>query len=164
MFDTTKSVLGIDIGKVLMGDTDGKVLSSTNYLDVPEIPGAIRAVKELYVGFEGQVCLVSKCGGVTQVKTRHWFAHREFFQTTGVDPNHIFFCEERVGKAPICKQLGVTHFIDDRLEVLGYLHTVRYRYLFRPNEKEVLRNIQHRNSVRKVESWQELLNVIQIAV
>lgn len=40
---------------------------------------------------------------------------------------HCAPCPE---KHPICQQLGVTHFIDDRLDVLWHLTTVDQRYLF----------------------------------
>lgn len=161
MFDRTKPVLGIDIGKVITGDTDHDVLFSPNYLDAKEIEGAIEGVLEFRKRFQDQVCLISKCKGVVQVKTRHWLAHKYFFEKTGVNPNHVFFCERREGKAPICDFLGVTHFIDDRLEVHGYLKNVQYKYLFRPNDREVSRHVQYLKGVTRVENWHELLNVVR---
>lgn len=164
MFDKNKPVLGLDIGNVITGDMDGGVLFSDRYLNVPDIPGAISGAGELNRIFAGQVCLVSKCCGIVQVKTREWFAYHRFFDRTGINPNHIFFCEEWRGKSPICRHLGVSHFVDDRLEVLGYMQTVRNRFLFRPDEKEMVRNLEHVNAVRRVESWQELLNVIPMTL
>jgi hypothetical protein len=162
VFDTTKPILGIDIGKVITGDTDKSVLFTDAYLGVPEIPGAFRTIAELYHIFSGQVCLVSKCRGVVQVKTRHWLLHHNFFKITGVDPNHVFFCEERKGKSPICKFLGVTHFVDGRLEVLEYLENVRHQFLFCPNEKEIIRHYKHFHNVVRVENWNDLYNLIQM--
>lgn len=161
MFNKNKPIIGIDIGNVITGgDTDKNVLFSERYLDVVEIPGALQGVKELFGRFNGQVCLVSKCGGIVQAKTRHWLSHHNFYALTGVDPGHVFFCEKREGKAPICRFLGVTHFIDDRLEVLGYLDTVRHKYLFKPNEREIARNVKYLPLVERVESWNGLLLAI----
>ncbi len=156
-----RPALGIDIGRVIsFGDTDGGIPRVKDYLDVPVTDGALSAIKQLNLQFNGFVYLVSKCKGKTQVRTRHWLDRIHFSEETGVPADHVFFCETREGKAPICEILGVTHFIDDRLEVLGYMKTVSKKFLFRPNNSEISRNSQHVNSVIRVESWQELLNVI----
>ena len=54
-----------------------------------------------------------------------------FFKDTGIAEDHLHFCRTRPDKAPICRDLGITHFVDDRLDVLGYLTTVDCRILFR---------------------------------
>jgi hypothetical protein len=93
MFDTSKPVLGIDIGKVLTEDTDGRsgLTVRPDYLNAPSSQNCFSSVNILYHCFSGQVCLVSKCGGRVQVKTRHWLAHNRFFESTGVNPNRVFF-------------------------------------------------------------------------
>ena len=48
---------------------------------------------------------------------------------------HVHFCNERSEKEAICRELGVTHFIDDHLEVLLYLKSVPYRFLFAPDSR-----------------------------
>lgn len=73
----------------------------------------------------------------------------------------LFFCEKREGKNPICKILKVTHFIDDRLEVLGYLETVENKFLFNPDDAEVRRHQQHSNSVVRIPNWNELVQKIK---
>lgn len=155
-----RAVLGIDIGNVITGDTDKSVLFTDKYLEVPEIKGAFQSIKILYRYFSGRVYLVSKCREQVQNKTKHWLSHHGFYKATGVQEDNVFFCHKRHEKAPICERLGVTHFIDDRLEVLGYLKTVPYKYLFHPNQREVDRNRVHLPLVTRVESWQELLEVI----
>jgi hypothetical protein len=69
----------------------------------------------------------------------------------------MHFCRARADKAPICKSLGVTHFVDDRLEVLGYLSSVPVRYLFQPDAKEMARHAAHLAHVRVMESWREII-------
>jgi len=49
------------------------------------------------------------------------FDHWQFWTATGVAPDHLRFCLERRDKALHCHELGVTHFIDDRLDVLEHL-------------------------------------------
>jgi hypothetical protein len=43
----------------------------------------------------------------------------------------VHFCRTRPEKGPIAADLGLTHFVDDNPEVLGFLTTVAHRYLFR---------------------------------
>jgi hypothetical protein len=160
MFDKNKPVLGIDIGNVITGDTDKAVLFSEKYLEVSQVQGAFAGIRLLNQRFKGQVCLVSKCGGKVQVKTRHWLAHHHFYDLTEVHPNHVFFCEERKGKAVICESLSVTHFIDDRLEVLGYLRTVPNKFLFHSNETEVKKYTRYLSEVTRVNTWEEIVSVV----
>lgn len=89
--DNSKPVLGIDVGGVITGDTDAAVLFSDEYLNVPKVEGAFDSIKELNKMFDGFVFLVSKCKGVTQVKTRHWLSHHNFFEITGIPNDHAFF-------------------------------------------------------------------------
>lgn len=45
----------------------------------------------------------------------------------------VRFCRERPQKAPICAELGITHFIDDRADVLEPMcGIVANRFLFGP--------------------------------
>ena len=52
-------------------------------------------------------------------------------------PDNLQFCLERAQKAEICRDLGLTHFIDDRADVLEHLEpVVPHRYLFGPQPPE----------------------------
>ncbi len=42
----------------------------------------------------------------------------------------MHFVRERRDKAPVCERLGITHFVDDHLDVLAYLTSVQHRHLF----------------------------------
>ncbi|GAA4570717.1 hypothetical protein GCM10023176_29910 [Micromonospora coerulea] len=91
-----------------------------------------------------------------RLRTRHWLAHHDFHRRTGIGPERLRFCRTRPEKGPIAARLGLTHFVDDRLEVLGYLDTVGHRYLFRPRPDEVTAHAAHLAGVHRVESWPEL--------
>lgn len=156
--------LGVDIGGVLIDrikdDTDTSFFGD-NYLQTTAVPGAFGAIKQLADRrFGKQIHLVSKCGPRVEQKSRDWLSHHDFFRTTGVDPAHLHFCRQRQEKAPICETLGLTHFIDDRLEVLGYLKTVPNLYLFHPTPGEVEKHARHLPRVHRVESWDEVLTAL----
>lgn len=152
-------VIGVDIGGVLISRSDERTDTSffgKNYLESIEVEGAFNALKSLgNSGFE--VHLVSKCGDEIQRKTRNWLSHHDFYKRTGVNESNIWFCKARNEKAAICANIGATHFVDDRLEVLSYLTNVSNLFLFDATEKEV-RKFQHAlPMVTRVSTWSELL-------
>lgn len=153
--------LGVDIGGVLIDrindDTDTSFYSD-NYLQTTAVPGAFDALRRMSDSrFGSHIHLVSKCGPRVEQKSREWLDHHDFFRKTTVDPANIHFCRHRQDKAPICETLSLTHFIDDRLEVLGYLKSVPNLYLFHPTAGEVEKHAQHLDSVHRVESWDDVL-------
>jgi hypothetical protein len=42
----------------------------------------------------------------------------DFAASTGIDSNHLIFCRQRSEKTTRCAELGITHFVDDRSDVL----------------------------------------------
>lgn len=153
-------ILGVDIGGVIIDRVnDGTDTSffSENYLQTTAVPEAFSALKNLVEKRFGEnVHLVSKCGRKVSEKTLLWLAHHSFFDLTGIGKERVHFCRERHEKAGICEKLGITHFVDDRLEVLGNLTTVGALYLFQPRPDEVRKFTRHLNRVKQVNSWQEI--------
>ena len=152
--------LGIDVGGVIIDrvndDTDTSFFGD-NYLNTTDVPGAIEAIGRLVARRFGQKSyVVSKCGARIEQRTRQWMAHRGFYDLTGIAPERFHFCRRRQDKAGICRELGITHFVDDRLEGLGCLTTVPHRYLFRPNPDEVRKFSRHLPLVRTVYDWSEI--------
>ena len=138
--------LGIDIGRVLITPDDIENGPDTSFiggsladaLATPPYPGMFDTVPRLVQRFGGRVWLVSKCGPSVQEKTRQWLRHHQFFERTGIPPEHLRFCLKRPQKADHCLELGLTHFVDDRADVLQHLEgAVPHRFLFGPQRKPV---------------------------
>ena len=117
--------IGIDIGRVIIGPTidgveDTAFIGRTVQEAMQSSPalGAFAAVAELMRRFDGRVWLVSKCGPSVERKTLLWLDHWRFHEQTCLPKSHVRFCRERPEKAEHARQLGLTHFIDDRLDVL----------------------------------------------
>ena len=138
MNETNNDRLGLDIGRVLITPSDGPAPDTSFFgesleaaLETPLFPGMFDVVPTLVSRFGGRVWLVSKAGRRIEERTRQWLVHHRFFERTGMRADNVRFCRDRPGKEPICRELRLTHFVDDRLDVLGYLRgTVPALYWF----------------------------------
>lgn len=142
MYATNTPRLGIDIGRVIIspaetaGDTSFLHNSDEGAMQTPPNEGAFAAIRALAERFAGRVWLVSKAGPAVAGRSSRWLRHWGFFSETGVSPQHLHFCRERAGKRPIAEALRLTHFIDDRADVLGHLRgVVPGLFLFGPQRR-----------------------------
>src|SRR5262249_50873604 len=156
--DPASGSLGVDIGGVIIARADGDAdtsFFSDDYLRTTAVPGAFDAVRRLVAErFGDRVFLVSKCRPRVQERTLHWLDHHGFHDHTGIDRSRVHCCRERHEKAGISETLGLTHFVDDRLEVLSHLTTAGTLYLFQPWPAEVERFRHALPRVRLASSWQ----------
>lgn len=94
-------------------------------------PGAIEGFASLFRAFGGRVWIVSKAGPRMQKLTRTWLDRASFYSRTGFPAANLRFCLKREDKLGICEELALTHFIDDRLDVITLLRSsVEHLYLF----------------------------------
>lgn len=136
---SAQDTLGIDIGRVIIGPVGDNGHADTSFLSgtpecamqTPPAPDAFVAISKLVRAFNAKVWLISKCGPRIQAQTQRWLDHWNFWTTTGIATNHLRFCLQRRDKALHCREIGITHFIDDRLDVLQHLRgLVPCLYLF----------------------------------
>jgi hypothetical protein len=126
--------LGIDVGGVLIERAhanDDTSFFGSHPMETPAVEGAFKAVAELCAGpFAFRVHIVSKAGPKIAALTREWLETQRFFAATGVPAANVWFVRRREDKHDVCRRLGITHFVDDRVDVLTTLDTVAHRYLF----------------------------------
>ena len=131
-----KPRFGIDFGGVLVQHVREQPREDTTLTGIERTevlaPGAFEALAEMVAICEGQVWIVSKAGYRMRAHTLAWLDAVDFYARTGFEAEHIRFCFERQEKASICQELGINHFVDDRLHVLQILrYTVPHLYLFK---------------------------------
>ena len=148
-------VLGVDVGRVITGEdpVSGASLLTSGWQRTPVISGALSHLSLLNspARFDGRVYLISKAGPKVQERTRDWLVLVNFHNTTDIQPEKVYFVRERAEKAAVCRRLGVTDFIDDRVSVLQTLDSVDTRFLFSPDDvRQLPPGIVH------VRSWAEL--------
>ncbi len=164
-----KKILGTDFGRVLSnfdcpvsrglgsGQNAGKAIREGR--GVRPFRGALETLRFLKESRFPKMYVVSKINmdGVIEPKARQWLTQYGFDDV--VPPKCVHFCAERSEKALICKKLGITHFIDDRLEVLSYMvGIVPHLFLFRPwaEEDKPFQHLVTEGKVTVVRSWRQL--------
>jgi hypothetical protein len=137
--------LGIDFGRVINDGSSHPDGDDTAFLNggyeaamrTPAMPGAYESVARLTTLFGGHVWIVSKCGERIQQRTLQWLDHNDFWTKTGMSRANTRFCRQRPEKAVHCKRLGITHFVDDRRDVLSHMRgVVDHLYLFGRQKSE----------------------------
>lgn len=162
-----KQALGVDIGGVIinhrLSDPNDKTLHEERYSTIPACEGVFDALNKLNDYFKGEVYLISKCSEWAEKKILEWLKDNDFYSKTGINPEHIAFVRERHEKDAVCQRLGITHFIDDRLEVLSHMvESTPNLFLFQPNEDEVKEFEKFLPKVTRINGWDEVLkNIIK---
>ena len=161
-----KEVLGVDIGNVIINfrlmDKRNRDDWQEKYVASPPVDDVFDSLKILNSEkFKDNIFLVSKCNEEAEFLIKIWFEKRDFFTKTGIKPENVFFCRERHEKEKICRENNITHFVDDRLEVLSHMvGKIPNLFLFQPDQDEINEFKQSLPSVMRVESWQEIIDKI----
>ncbi|WP_149257620.1 hypothetical protein [Actinomadura sp. K4S16] len=133
--------LGVDFGRVIHGGLRAPGENDTVFLDgtfeqalaSPATDGVYEVLPGLIEAFGGRAWIISKCGDRVRERTLAWLDHHDFYGRTGLPRGNVRFCRKRQDKALHCAELGITHMIDDRLDVHRAIREiVPYRYLFGP--------------------------------
>jgi hypothetical protein len=151
--------LGVDFGRVINGGADQPGVADTVFLHggfeaamaTPGAVGVFEVLPRIVELFGGRAWIVSKCGPTTQRRTLQWLEHHDFYRRTGVPAGNVRFCRRRPEKAIHCAELGITHFIDDRIDVHAALRgLVPNLYLYGPQPAPAP------GWVRPVATWAEV--------
>lgn len=154
--------IGVDVGRVIMcptkddGSPDTSFLSANFHeaMSVKAADNCFEVLHQLVDKTHSQVYIVSKCGNRIQDLTRQWFDAVDFYYMTGVERNQIHFVYKREDKQIVARELQLTHFVDDRTDVLLSLHQkVPNLYLFGKQKDDYCppwaKHVPDWNAVRK---------------
>lgn len=151
--------LGVDFGGVIVprsGDADDTSFFGTRPLDTPAASGSLEALSRLRAyRFADRIFVVSKASPRVEALTRAWMRHVGFHLRTGISEANLLFVRERCAKAEVCRTYGITHFVDDRLDILESMSSVPHRYLFAPSD-DLSTYSSLSVGVTIVRSWDEL--------
>lgn len=161
----TKKALGVDIGNVIinnrLNDPEVNKVDEQVYAAFPPSEGVFDSLKTLNDYFNGEVYLVSKCTEWAQKQILLWLKAHDFYTKTGVKEGNVYFVRQRHEKDEVCRKLGITHFIDDRLEVLSHMvESTPNLVLFQPDTEEVKEFQQSLSKVTVANDWTEVVEKI----
>jgi hypothetical protein len=142
--------LGVDIGgpimSMLYGANPTDLFFSDRYLEVPIVVGVLASLTRLRSRFGADIYLIS-----TNVRRRpqafEILEKHRILELVGRD--HVVMCDTDAAKAIACRDLGITHFVDDRIEVLELLASVTRRYFF--TSEDAHRSLP--SNIVRVASW-----------
>lgn len=87
---------------------------------------------------------------------KEWMTKYKLFDL--IPPERIIFCRNGAAKGPLCEQLKVTHFLDDKFSFLKYLPLKTKKILF--DEDGVAAEINVSSEIQVVGNWGEFLSLI----
>lgn len=133
--------VGLDFGGVIVANRNAVSGEDTSLgdFDGSQVArdGAYDAIRQIVSACDGRVWIVSKAGLRMQARTLAWMDAVDFFSRTGLEADHVRFCLRREDKEGICRELAITHFVDDRVHVMQILRAaVPHLYLFGETEEQ----------------------------
>ena len=161
-------VLGVDIGGVIVdriAENSDTSFFGDRPMDTPAVDGVFEALTQLGTVFEHRVHIISKAGPKIAALSREWLRiHGVFEPPIDISESNVWFVNKRPDKAPICARLGVTHFVDDRPDVLQHLANVPHRYLFIGGLGKHPQPALSPTKMQRVSTWPELVIKIERTV
>lgn len=160
-----KKALGVDIGNVIinnrLNDPEINKVDELVYSQFSPSEGVFEALKVLSEYFDGEVYLISKCTEWAQEQILLWLKSHDLYNKTGVKEGNVHFVRQRHEKDNVCRKLGITHFIDDRLEVLSHMiESTPNLILFQPDPKEIEEFKKFLPNVKLANNWKEVIEII----
>lgn len=151
-FDWSPFIIGIDLGNTI-------VRSQHGHGSTQAFPDSLRTIRKMVQAFN-KVVIVSRVNPAQEIRARQWIKDSQFEANTGIPIEDVHFCENRSDKGRICKSIGVTHFIDDRPEVMHSMPPGVRKILYGPSLED-----QRKHSIEGMEivqSWKEVAQKFEL--
>lgn len=161
--DAVPVILGLDVGGVLtdrVAATSDTSFFGDRPMETPAVPGALKAVRALSAAFDHRVYVVSKAGPKVSELTRQWLGTHGFLGDDNIPAGHLRFVRRREDKHLICEQFGITHFVDDRTDVLRHLLTVPYLYLLTAGSGTDPSAVRLASGITVLDTWPAVVEAI----
>ena len=140
-----RPVLGLDFGNTI----------AKHYEPMPDSLRVIRRLADQV--FHGRVFIVSKVNPEQERKVRKALDDHNILEAIGISLERVIFCANRSNKAPICREKGITHMIDDRPEVIvGMPEVVTTKILMDPDFDDLLLHFYRICPVTLVRNWLDI--------
>jgi hypothetical protein len=163
---STLPSIGVDLGNVIIdhknfGTTENYVLTQ-DYNLIPPVTNALEALRKLNESrFMDRVFIIYNASEIIDSKIFGWLNYNDFFRQTGIDKGHVLRSNTGRKKNLFCKNMQLTHFVDDRLEVLNCLMgLVPNLYLLNGQWEEIKKHGGVVHHVNFTSCWNEIADLI----
>lgn len=151
--------IGIDImGVILPKSVEGGTLEE--FMACSALPNVVESIKKL-VHLYGQrnIFIISRCPEFAEKVIIQWFETHNFFIETNFSRSNIYFCREQADKAPLAKQLTLSYFIDDKINVLDFMDKIVLNRIQLAVESNLTEGISE-NGIITLTDWPSVINII----
>lgn len=152
-----KVKIGIDINGVL---SDNKVpdYQTRDYSIFSVMKDAVKIVRKMVDAYGADNIYI-----ISRVRTHQlsmvtgvWLEYHGILKKTGIPLENVFICYKLKDKAELAAKLELTHFIDDRLEVLDYFSKKINLIAFQPTKYAIKKYPDTAARSVVVNSWSEV--------
>ncbi len=142
-------VLGIGVqGPIIPLSPKGQcLLKDDQDIKLLPVPNAIECLWEINGYLNGQVHLLTKCGGALEERIKKWLRHSRFHEKTGIPGARIHYCNSPQDHHTACRAQRITHLLDTHLSVVGTAPVIQRYLLFGPQDWDVQFHAQYLNVV-----------------
>ncbi len=158
--------LCVDMGNVIIDHlgfgTTEQFVNEGNYCEIPPVKDVLFFLAKLNAErFKNNVYVIYNATGVADSKIDSWLDCNDFCEITKIERNRIIRSKGGRNKTGFCIEKGISHFIDDRLEVLSYLfNVVPNLFLFRGQNREIKKFKFCLSNVKRLENWSDLYTLL----
>ena len=159
--------LGIDFGNVIIDHlgfgTTEDYFHHGDYNLIPPVENALECLAELNrTGLFKNITVVYNATGVADMKISNWLIAHRFCEITGIPAANIFRSTHGRNKLIYCQQHGITHFVDDRMEVLNpMIGIIPFLFLLNGQAQEIAGYQTELNKLNVADSWSTIISTIQ---
>lgn len=129
-------------------------LYTTSTLEAAPVSRALETIAKL----PKETYIISARTKETVKFAKEWMTKNKLFDL--IPQERIIFCRNGPEKGPLCEQLKITHFLDDKFSFLKYLPIKTKKILF--DEDDVAAEINVSSEIQVVGNWGEFLSLIQL--
>lgn len=123
---------------------------------------AIESLNRLvHSGIFGSVFVVSQASWIGERIELGTLRLNSFCRRTEISRGNVKICRRHEQKRDLCAELGITDFVDDRLDVLCSLDSVARRYRMGARSRDTTSEIDTKENIVFVNSWLELLRELK---
>lgn len=138
------NILGVDLGWTVVNNRTKE-----------PYPDAFRVLKRFALEWDN-VYIISKVNEEQKLRSLVWLRDWDFHRNTRIPKENLFYCAERQDKGVIADTLSLTHFIDDRAEVLAFMAPDIEKFLFNPRPNDVVEHFNFLHNTKIVKDWKEI--------